>query len=308
MFTYNQLMIFINVSRFESVSQAANFMHISQPAVSSTIKKMEEMLGLTLFSYSSKKMQLTDDGQEIYKLSMNIISAYQPLLSYASNTDSTENRSQSFSCYIANCFNDTLLSQLALNTFYPKLSFFPSVKNSGSEIIEACSKASYSFGLFHYPSCDWPKVTLPQNITAEIIYTSPYTARFSQSNKLFFGRKSIKLEELSEMTFLKYLYVVSPSIYDYLYINGTTSKSFAHTLDISSVSNLYEQLNHIPNSFSIGVSAIDTFTSSINNERYYSYPIEDVPSANLIYIYNNGCEKHSFYLRFSQHLKKIFSK
>lgn len=62
MFTYNQLMIFINVSRFESVSQAANFMHISQPAVSSTIKKMEEMLGLTLFSYSSKKMQLTDDG------------------------------------------------------------------------------------------------------------------------------------------------------------------------------------------------------------------------------------------------------
>ena len=45
----NLLNIFYNVALENSVSKAANKLHISQPAVSQNIKLLEEQLGIALF-------------------------------------------------------------------------------------------------------------------------------------------------------------------------------------------------------------------------------------------------------------------
>ena len=55
--------IFLTVARSSSISGAAKSLYISQPAVSKSIKKLEESLGVSLIKRSSKGITLT---KEIY--------------------------------------------------------------------------------------------------------------------------------------------------------------------------------------------------------------------------------------------------
>jgi len=49
-FKLDQLQALVAVSRYESVSKAANALHLTQPAVTTRIKSLEEALGLQIFA------------------------------------------------------------------------------------------------------------------------------------------------------------------------------------------------------------------------------------------------------------------
>lgn len=68
----NQLKIFHLVATYESVSKAANKLHISQPAVSQTIKNLELEIDFPLFIRTNKGVKLTNEGLSIYTYSKNI--------------------------------------------------------------------------------------------------------------------------------------------------------------------------------------------------------------------------------------------
>ena len=58
--------IFLSAAENKSVSKAAAQLYISQPAVSITIKKLEENLHTTLFIRRSKGVELTEKGRVLY--------------------------------------------------------------------------------------------------------------------------------------------------------------------------------------------------------------------------------------------------
>ena len=58
--------IFYIVALENSVSKAADNLHISQPAVSQNIKVLEEQVGLPLFYRTNKGVKLTNEGNEIF--------------------------------------------------------------------------------------------------------------------------------------------------------------------------------------------------------------------------------------------------
>ncbi|MGD9901511.1 MAG: LysR substrate-binding domain-containing protein [Spirochaetales bacterium] len=58
--------IFYEVAEEQNVSKAAEKLFISQPAVSQSIKKLEEQIGGTLFLRSNKGLVLTDEGKVFY--------------------------------------------------------------------------------------------------------------------------------------------------------------------------------------------------------------------------------------------------
>ena len=58
--------IFLSVAENKSISKAAASLYISQPAVSITIKKLEENLNTTLFVRKSKGVELTENGRLLY--------------------------------------------------------------------------------------------------------------------------------------------------------------------------------------------------------------------------------------------------
>ncbi len=60
---------FLAVAREESISGAANALHLSQPTLSRQLKDMETELGKQLFIRGRKRIELTDEGR-ILKLSL----------------------------------------------------------------------------------------------------------------------------------------------------------------------------------------------------------------------------------------------
>ena len=62
--SYRQLQAFLQVAQSATFAEAAQKMFLSQPALSSAIKKMEEQVGGPLFSRTTRKVQLTPEGQD----------------------------------------------------------------------------------------------------------------------------------------------------------------------------------------------------------------------------------------------------
>ena len=63
----SQYKIFYEVARTGNISRAARELYISQPAISKAISKLEDSLGLSLFSRSSRGVQLTPEGQVLFE-------------------------------------------------------------------------------------------------------------------------------------------------------------------------------------------------------------------------------------------------
>ncbi len=58
--------IFYVVAKHKHMTRASEELHISQPAISQSIKKLEDELGGTLFLRSNKGMELTEEGKMFY--------------------------------------------------------------------------------------------------------------------------------------------------------------------------------------------------------------------------------------------------
>lgn len=59
--------IFYAVARAGNISRAAKDLYISQPAISKAVGRLEESLGVTLFTRSSRGVSLTAEGQVLYQ-------------------------------------------------------------------------------------------------------------------------------------------------------------------------------------------------------------------------------------------------
>ena len=59
----HQLKYFEEVARAESISKAASELHITQPALSKSIAKLEDELGVELFDRRGKRLYLNDQGR-----------------------------------------------------------------------------------------------------------------------------------------------------------------------------------------------------------------------------------------------------
>lgn len=63
--TFRQLQIFQAVFRLRSYSKAAEFIGLSQPAVSAQIRQLEQAMEQTLFSYSNRTLHTTPAGESL---------------------------------------------------------------------------------------------------------------------------------------------------------------------------------------------------------------------------------------------------
>ena len=58
--------VFYTVANTGNISRAASELFISQPAISKSIRKLEQSLDVTLFSRNSRGVQLTEEGEVLY--------------------------------------------------------------------------------------------------------------------------------------------------------------------------------------------------------------------------------------------------
>ena len=79
---------FYNVAKFGSISKAAQNSYTSQPAISKSIKKLEDELGVQLFYRNLNGVELTDHGKELLYF---VEKSYNNLIIAERNMLETEN-------------------------------------------------------------------------------------------------------------------------------------------------------------------------------------------------------------------------
>src|SRR3981189_3311873 len=72
-FTFDQLRAFVAIARLGSFTRAAKTIHLSQPAVSTQIRHLEEVLGARLFDRSTRSVALSPVGKELAPLLERIL-------------------------------------------------------------------------------------------------------------------------------------------------------------------------------------------------------------------------------------------
>ncbi|CAM3550567.1 LysR family transcriptional regulator [Parendozoicomonas haliclonae] len=65
--TFNQLMIFQAIVQQGTIRGAARKLELTPPTVSQTLKQLEQHLGLPLFHRTTRRIELTEAGQQLYQ-------------------------------------------------------------------------------------------------------------------------------------------------------------------------------------------------------------------------------------------------
>ncbi|MDR3364660.1 MAG: LysR family transcriptional regulator [Clostridiales Family XIII bacterium] len=65
--TFQQIETFLTIAKYMNLSRAAEAMYISQPALSKTLQRLEERIGIRLFLRGNSGVVLTPEGAYLYK-------------------------------------------------------------------------------------------------------------------------------------------------------------------------------------------------------------------------------------------------
>lgn len=84
----SSLKYFYEVAELKSISKVSNNLHISQPALSHQLSKIEKDLGVKLFERSNRGVELTDKGQILYNYAKRMLFLHSNLIEELEEDDS----------------------------------------------------------------------------------------------------------------------------------------------------------------------------------------------------------------------------
>ena len=126
--TLNHLNVFKAAAECGKMSEAAKVLHISQPAVSQTIKELEDHYGVRLFERMPKKLFLTADGEKLLAQAKQVLSAFEDL-EYEMSPDKRRARLRAGSSVtVGMCVMPAILKRFSAAS--PKTEIFSYVNNT----------------------------------------------------------------------------------------------------------------------------------------------------------------------------------
>ena len=150
--------IFLAVAECKSISKAATQLYISQPAVSITIKKLEENLNTTLFIRKSKGVELTENGKKLYenaKRAFNILLDTEDRLKFHQNTG-----------YLRIAASNVLCKYFLMPYLKEFTSLYPN-----TDISITCTSSSAACSMIEQCNIDLALVAKPENLGAAVYHS-----------------------------------------------------------------------------------------------------------------------------------------
>lgn len=145
------LRYFMAIAREGSITNAANFLHVTQPTLSRQIRDLEDELGQKLFNRGSHSMTLTTEGMILRKRAEEILSMVDKTEAEFNSMESTI----SGDIYIGGGETDAikLVAQIAkdLRKSYPGIHYHLYSGNS-EDVTERLDKGLLDFGILIQPA------------------------------------------------------------------------------------------------------------------------------------------------------------
>ncbi len=130
--TLKHIRIFVSVYQEESITRAAEKLHMTQPATSLAIREMEEYYHTKLFERSGRGIRVTSAGTRLYPSAARLLSLYDEMDAEMKNWDTSGRLRIGSSISIGSCILPQLINRFSKK--YPELELY--VKVDSSDVIE----------------------------------------------------------------------------------------------------------------------------------------------------------------------------
>jgi len=122
----------VTVYQEESITRAAEKLHMTQPATSLAIREMEEYYHTKLFERSGRGIRVTSAGTRLYPSAARLLSLYDEMDAEMKNWDTSGKLRIGSSISIGSCILPQLINRFSKK--YPELELY--VKVDSSDVIE----------------------------------------------------------------------------------------------------------------------------------------------------------------------------
>lgn len=195
-----QLSYLIAVHEYESISQAAERIHISQPALSSAISKLEDELGVVLLTRTTSGVRLTEIAELIVDKAIEVLNLVDDITSIAQN-NSTE-LSGNISVATIPSMNITVMPDI-LTTFKnnnPKVDIFIKVGESNN-ILQDIETGKANLGIIYNTDA----FRQSKDMNSKELFSDQYVIITGKNNPHFDVKSgSVSLEQALTLPILLY--------------------------------------------------------------------------------------------------------
>jgi DNA-binding transcriptional LysR family regulator len=169
--TVRQLQYFISAARVGTFAGAAAENHIAQPSLSEQINVLEQSLGVTLFTRTSRRLLLTDAGRQLLPLAERTLTDAQEVAEWSKRLRSLEEGTVSFGTF--NSAHLYLLTDLIrdFHTLHPSVRIQVLGLNS-SEVADEVRAGKLEAGLVQLPIDDRELDVTRSVFTDHVVYVS----------------------------------------------------------------------------------------------------------------------------------------
>lgn len=193
----NQIKYVLEVAASSSMREAATRLYISQPALSASIRELEEELGILIFERTNKGITLTDEGREFITYAKKAASQYEILEArYLSGNRGKERFSVSTQHYnfAIKAFTATI------KEMEPEAYVFSIHETKTREVLEDVRSMKSEVGVVSFSGTNEGVIKkLFKEYQLEFVpLMRKETYCYVWKNHKFAGRKEISLEELKD--------------------------------------------------------------------------------------------------------------
>lgn len=262
----NNIKNFHAVVELQSLVAAAEYLHISQPALSKAIKNLEQDVGCALFNHAKNKMQLNENGQKYYAFTKEYFSRYQKLVEELRESNGINSPNLNISFSSAGNIIPMLIH--GFKQEHPESNFM--LRTETKNFLDTSSHFMFL--------ASREEIKLPNYY---LLFREPLYLTISSENPLA-KQKSVKLSEQAQQTFL------SPT---------RTNDMFAIQMYYCRLAGFSPQLTNIIEknnvlltliSLNMGVTLMPQLRyTALSDKRIVQLPITDISCYRYIYLLEN---------------------
>ena len=236
--TIAQLKYVLEISKSSSIREAATKLYISQPALSASIRELEEELGILLFERTNKGISLTDDGREFLTYAKKVLGQYEILEDrFLSSDGDKEKFSVSTQHYN---FSITAFANV-IKMLKPNKYNFSIHETKTREVLEDVRTLRSEVGIISFSGSNREviKKIIKEYALEFVPLMKRETYAYVWKNHKFAKRKEISLEELKDYPCITFdqsddsnFYLTEEAMADYDFIKAIKSDDRATTMEL----------------------------------------------------------------------------